>query len=488
MERQQPRAGSWRIMAVLVLAALAYALAQTAVIPAIGDITRSLHTSADNTAWTLTGYLVSAAVLTPIFGRLGDMFGERRMLVIALVLFAAGGAVAALGSGGLGLIIAGRVLQGAGGGVFPLCFAIIREEFPPERRAGSIGLLSAILALGGGLGLVGGGLIVDHTSYKWIFWTGTIMATVAALGAQFLVPEVPVREPGKVDFAGAAVLAVGLVAPLVAISQSESWGWASTRTIGLIAAGLAVLAVFTVIERRTAEPLVHIPTLAIPSVLVTNAATLLVGLAMFGSFVLIPELAETPAASGYGFGVDAVRAGLLLLPGCAAVLVAGPLAGRLSSRVGSKIPLALGGAVAAAGLGMLAVSHGSQGAVLGWAVLLFAGIGLAFTAMPNLIIDAVPADRTGEATGVNTLVRSIGMALGTQIVASILAGSATAAHPLPTERSYTIAFAVGAVGALVAGAVAVFIPRAGSRPPAPEGHGEPGLASAEYRARAADAR
>jgi EmrB/QacA subfamily drug resistance transporter len=452
-----------RTMAVLIVAGLAFALAQTAIIPALGDIARSLHASTSATAWALTGYLLSAAVLTPVFGRLGDMFGERRMLVISLALFAAGGVLAAL-SPNLGLVIAGRVVQGAGGGVFPLCFAIVREEFPPERRAGSVGLLSAIVGLGAGLGLVGGGLLTDYASWRWIFWAGTIMAAAAALGAQVLVPEAPERTPGKVDVLGAVILAVGLVAPLVAISQAGSWGWGSARTIGLIIAGLAVLAGFVAVEARVASPLVHVPTLASRTVLITNVSTLLVGFGMFGAFLVIPVLAETPVASGYGFGVDAVRAGLILVPGCVVMLMVSPLAGQLGKRVGNKTVLVLGGVVAAAGLGMLAIRHGSQGEVLGWNMLLFVGIGLVFTALPNLIIDAVPAERTGEATGVNALVRSIGLAVGSQVVASILASGVTAAHPLPAEPSYTVAFTVGAVGALVAGAVALAVPRAARQP------------------------
>lgn len=462
--RRQGRPGL--TMAVLVLAALAFALAQTAIIPAVGDIARSLHASASDTAWTLTGYLVSAAVLTPIFGRLGDMFGERRMLVVSLILFAVGGVVAALGTS-LGLIIVGRVVQGAGGGVFPLCFAIVRAEIPAERRAGSVGLLSAILGLGAGLGLVVAGLIVDHGSYRLIFWGGAVLAAVAALGAQLLISAPPRRTAGKVDLAGAAVLTVGLVAPLIAISQAESWGWGSARTIGLIAAGLVVLVAFVALERRVASPLVHVPTLAKPAVLITNLATLLVGFAMFGAFLIIPELAETPVATGYGFGLDAVQAGLLLVPGCVAMLVAAPLASKLGTRMRNKTPLALGGVVSAAGLAMLAVHHGSQDLVLGWTVLVFVGIGLAYTAMPNLIIEAVPADKTGEATGLNTLFRSIGSALGSQIIIGILTSSVTALHPLPTERSYTVAFAVGAVGSLVTGAVALLVPRPPGRHAAP---------------------
>ncbi|WP_228044122.1 MFS transporter [Streptomyces ferrugineus] len=447
-----------RSLAILGLAALAFSLAQTSVAPALGDMATSLHTSAQNMAWALTGYLVAAAVLTPVFGRLGDMFGKRRLLVVSLMLFALGGAVAALGDS-LAMVVTGRVVMGAGGGIFPLCFGIVRDEFSQERRAGAVGLVSATAGVGGGLGLLLGGLLVDHASYRWIFWTGTVIAVAAALAARFLLPESLVRTPGKVDYAGTVLLGAGITAPLIAISQASSWGWTGGRTLGLIAAGVVVLAVFVLVERRTAEPLVDMTVLTRRPVLMTNVATLLIGFGMFGVFLLVPQLVQTPAASGYGFGGDATRAGLIMLPGSLMMLVAGPLSGVLTARFGGKVPLALGGVVTASGLALLAAEHGSQGAVLGFTMVVFTGIGLAFAAMPNLIVDAVDAAKTGEATGVNALIRSVGASLGSQVVAGILAGSVTASNLLPTEHAYTMSFLVGGAGALIAAIVTLLIPR-----------------------------
>lgn len=453
-----------RSLAILALAALAFALAQTSVAPALGDMAVSLHATAQNVTWALSGYLVAAAVLTPVFGRLGDMFGKRRLLVVSLVLFALGGVVAALGDN-LATVVTGRVVMGAGGGIFPLCFGIVRDEFPQERRAGAVGLISATAGIGGGLGLLMGGLLVDHASYRWIFWAGTMMAVVAAVAARFLLPESPVRTPGKVDIPGTVLLGAGITAPLIAISEATSWGWTSGRTLGLIAGGLVLLVVFVLVERRVAEPLVDMAVLSRRPVLMTNIATLLIGFGMFGVFLLVPQLVETPAASGYGFGGDATRAGLLMLPGCLMMLVAGPLSGVLTQRYGGKVPLALGGVVTAAGMALLAAQHGSQGAVLGCTMVVFVGIGLAFAAMPNLIVDAVEASKTGEATGVNTLVRSVGSSLGSQVIASILAHSITARHPLPTEHAYTTSFLVAGAGALVAAVFTLLIPRSRQHSP-----------------------
>ncbi|MFJ2830596.1 MFS transporter [Streptomyces sp. NPDC087263] len=451
---QSPPKGS---LLVLALAATAYALAQTAVVPAMTGMTEALHASSASVTWVLTGYLVSAAILTPVIGRLGDMFGKRRMLLIALVLFGVGAVLAAV-VGNIWLVVAARVLQGAGGGIFPLCFGIISDDFPPNRRAGALGLISAIAGIGAGAGLLLGGLLIDHASYQWIFWSGAIMAGLAMLGVRTL-PAGNHHVKGKVDYAGAVLLAVGVTAPLIALTKTADWGWTDARVLGLIAAGLLVLVLFGLFEQRVREPLVDMSVLGRPPVLATNIATVLAGFAMFGAFVLIPQLAETPKASGYGLGMDATHAGLLLLPACLMMLVAGAVCGKLSAKAGGKVPLALGMLTAAAGLGLLAAEHGSVTTIVIYSMIVFAGIGMAMAAMPNLIVGAVPRSMTGQATGVNALIRSLGSSIGSQVAATLLAGSVTAGMLLPTDHAFGEAFAIGAVAAAVAGAAALLIPR-----------------------------
>jgi MFS family permease len=386
------------------------------------------------------------------------MFGKRRLLVVSLVAFGLGSTVAALGNS-LELVVIGRVLQGAGGGIFPLCFGIIRDEFPRERVASSIGLISAIFGIGGGAGLVGGGLIADNLSYHWIFWLGAISAALAAIATELWVPESPERRPGRVDLRGAALLGIGLVMPLLAISRANDWGWTSARTLVLIAGGLLVLAIWVAVERRTDQPLADIPTLIKPPVLLTNIATLFVGFGMFGSFLLIPQLAELPESTGFGFGLGATGAGLLMLPGAVMMLFTGPISGALGTRFGSKLPLSIGAATVSVGLLGLGLDHGSEFAVVAWSFVMSTGVGLAFAAMANLIVEAVPRDQTGEATGINTLTRSVGASIGSQVSAAILAGSAVAGSSLPSEDGFTAAFLVSAGVAALAAGIAVVIPR-----------------------------
>jgi len=449
-----------RSLLILGLAALSFALAQTTLIPALAELMEEFHTDATGIAWVLTGYLISAAIFTPIFGRLGDMFGKRRLLVIALFIFAAGSAVSALGDS-VAAIVAGRVLQGVGGGIFPLCFGIIRDEFPPERVSASIGLMSATLGIGGGVGLIVGGLIIDHASYHWIFWLGAGMAVVAAIAAVIFVPESPNRIPAKVDYRGAAVLAVGLSVPMYAISEANNWGWTSTKTIGLVLAGLVVLGFWVWLQKRTDDPLADVSLLAEPTVAMTNIATILIGFGMFASFILIPQLVEAPDNTGYGFGYTATQAGLVMLPAALMMLFAGPLSGRLGARYGNKVPLALGGLVCGIGLVGLGLDHGGAANIVLWNILSSTGVGLAYAAMPNLIMEAVPVERTGEATGFNALIRSVGSSLGSQVTASILTGTIIAATGFPTSEGFKVAFLVGAGVSLIAGLLALLIPGSG---------------------------
>jgi len=443
-------------LAVLVTGALAYALAQTMIAPAIPEIQRDLGTTTTLVTFALTAFLLTASVSTPIMGRLGDMFGKERMLVVALVIFALGSLVCAL-SHSIGVLIAGRAIQGAGGAIFPLSFGIIRDEFPAEKVATGIGLISATFGIGGGAGLVVSGLIVDNTSYEWIFWLGLIVAIPAVIATHLFVPESPVKNPARIDWIGAGLLSVALTALLVAVSEGDGWGWTSPGFLGLIALAIVVALVWVRYELRHPEPLVDMRMMRDRPVLTTNLTALLVGFGMFGSYILIPQFVEVPAATGFGFGASVTEAGLFMLPSALVMLVAGPISGVMGSRYGSKLPLLIGTVLACLSFASLAVWHDSHASVYVATALMGLGIGFAFAAMANLIVEAVDQSQTGIATGMNTIMRSIGGAIGGQVSASILAGHIGAAG-LPSESGYSIAFAVSAVGLLLAIAATLAIP------------------------------
>jgi EmrB/QacA subfamily drug resistance transporter len=440
---------------VLAASALAYALAQTMVAPALPEIQHALHTSTTSVTYVLTAYLLTASVATPVVGRLGDMFGKERMLLVTLGFFGLGSLVAAL-SHSIGMLIAGRAIQGVGGAVFPLAFGIIRDEFPPEKVATAIGLISATFGIGGGAGLVLSGLIVDNLAYEWIFWLALAFVGVAFVATHLFVPESPVKSPAKIDWAGAALLSAGLVCLLFALSQASRWGWGSPKEIALFSAAAVILVIWGRYEQRVPQPLVDMRMMRRRPVLTTNLTGLLIGFGMFGSFIIIPQLVQLPKSTGFGFGASVTEAGLFLLPSTAAMLFAGPVAGVLGTRFGSKVPLIAGTLFCAVSFAFLAVEHEHRWAIYCASALMGLGIGFAFASMANLIVEAVDQLETGVATGMNTIMRTIGGSLGAQISATILASHVAGGHP--TSTAFTIAFSVSSVAVMIAFCTALAIP------------------------------
>lgn len=443
-------------LAILTLAGAAFSLQQTMVFPALKTFQEEFGSSTAWTTWILTGFLVSAAVTTPILGRLGDQFGKERMLLIALSLFLAGCLGAAF-AWNIWSLIAFRVVSGAGGALFPLSFAIIRDEFPADKVKVGIGLLSAVWGIGGGFGIVLSGLIVDNFSWRLLFLLGSIPVALSLVLIDRYVPESPIRSPSRVDVPGALLLSGGLLSLMVALTEGESWGWTSLRLLGLLAVAAAFFVVWGLVELRSSSPMVDMRMLAHRPVLLTNIATLISGFALFSCFVLLPTFVETASGHGYGFGASATKAGLYLLPSSVAMLFAGPLAGMVGRRYGSKWALAGGMLIVSVAALLFTVAHDDPPPVLVASALLGIGVGAAFAAMAALIADNVSALEMGVASGMNTVVRLIGAVIGGQVGAALLTAQTIGSTSIPTETAFTIAFAISAGTALVAAGIAVSI-------------------------------
>ena len=460
-------------LGILTLAGAAFALQQTMVIPALPTLQHELDTTTTWVTWVLTVFLLVASVATPVIGKLGDQYGKERLLVISLSIFFAGSVFAAC-SWNIWVLIAARAIQGVSGAVFPLSFGIIRDEFPPEKVGVAIGLVSAVFGVGGGFGIVLSGLIVDHASWRWIFIVGAVAIGAAVVLVHKYVPESPIKTPSRVDFVGASLLSVGLIAMLLALTEGESWGWTSARTLGLGATALLFLLAWGWAELKVPEPMVDMRMLAIRQVLFTNVTALIAGFAMFGSFVLVPNFVETPHGLpqrvqrlvDYGFDASATKAGLYLLPSSIALLFAGPIAGLIGRRIGSKWPLSAGLLLVAIAAGSLSVWNDEPWQILVAMPILGAGIGFAYAAMATLITQAVRPTETGVATGMNTVMRTVGGVIGGQVGAALLvAHTIPRTGGVPSVAGFEIAFGISAVAALAGAGVALLVtpPRLRSR-------------------------
>ncbi|HEX3389284.1 MAG TPA: MFS transporter [Streptosporangiaceae bacterium] len=442
--------------AVLALGIAAFALLQSLVVPVLTTVQHELHTSQDTVTWVLTAYLLSASIMTPILGRVGDMKGKKRVFVAALVALAVGSLLAALAPS-IGVMIVARVIQGAGGGMLPVAFGIIRDEFPPGKVAGAVGVLAALTAVGAGLGIVLAGPIVAVLNYHWLFWLPLILTVAAAVAAVLFVPESPVRASGRISWLPAVLLSGWLVALLVALSEAPVWGWGSARVIGLLAGAVVLAVAWVIAELHAATPLIDMKMMRRTAVWTNNLVALLIGVGMYATFAFLPEFVQTPTAAGYGFGASITSSGLMLLPSTITMFAVGVFAGRLTRALGGKVLVIAGCLIGCGAMAILAFAHAYEWEIYLSSAIMGVGFGLAFSAMSALVVAAVPASQTGVASGMNANIRTIGGSIGAAVMASIVT-SQLGPTGLPEESGYTTGFAVMAAGLALAALAGLLIP------------------------------
>ncbi len=461
MTTASPRTHYQATFAVLATAVSAYALLQSLVVPVLSTVQVGLHTTQSTVTWVLTAYLLSASIFTPIMGRLGDMYGKARFLSYAVGALAIGSLLAAL-AGSISVMIVARVIQGIGGGVLPLSFGIVRDEFPREKVPGAIGIIAALAGAGAGFGIVLAGPIVTALDYHWLFWIPMIILAIATVATKVIVPESPVRTAGKLSWPGAILLSGWLVALLLGVSEGPTWGWGSGKTIGLLIAAIVLAIAWVIAESGSSHPLIDMRMMRIPAVWTTNVVSLLLGVGMYAVFAFLPEFTQTPRSAGYGFGASITESGLLLLPAAAFMFIFGMISGRLSKIFGAKALLGAGGLISVATFVILTVAHTQKWEIVLAMALEGIGFGLAFASMSNLVVAAVPREQTGVASGMNANIRTIGGSIGAAVMSSIVT-----AHPqasgLPREAGYTHGFAMLTVVAVAAAAAALIVPSARAR-------------------------
>ncbi|WP_307167484.1 MFS transporter [Streptomyces rishiriensis] len=444
---------------VLAYCGILMAVMQTVVVPLLPDLPRLTGASAGAVSWMVTAALLSGAVLTPVLGRAGDMYGKRRVLLVSFALMAAGSVICALTSD-IGVLIAARTLQGAASSVVPLSISILRDELPPERRGSAVALMSSTVGIGAALGLPAAAVIVQYADWHVMFWvTAALGATGVAL-IRWAVPESPVREPGRFDVTGALGLATGLISLLLAVSQGGQWGWGSPRIVGLFLAAVTVLGLWWWHQLRARQPLVDLRLVSRPRVGLSHVAALLTGFAFYANSLVTAQLVQAPEATGYGLGLSIVQTGLCLLPGGITMLLFSPLSARISQTRGPRITLALGAVVIACGYALRVVDSRDLWMIMVGATVVATGTTLAYSALPSLILRAVPPGQTASANGVNVLMRTIGQATSSAAVAAVLVHHTglVGGAPVPTLHGYLLAFGVAGAVALAACAVALTIP------------------------------
>ncbi|GAA2557844.1 MFS transporter [Winogradskya consettensis] len=456
-----PAKGSWsgrQIAVVLVigLAALMVSLTQSLLIPVMSELGVELDASADGIAWIFTSTLLVGAVAVPTFGRLGDLYGTRKMLLVALGALIAGSLICAV-STNLPMMIAGRAVVGLSAATIPLAISLVGVILPREHSRSGIALISAMLGVGGALGLPLAGLVAQYADYHVLFWICVVGGILVVPAILRMVPEPERTAKGTMDIPGTLLLAAAMLSLLLPLAQGESWGWTDPLTVGLLVLAVVLLAAFVLLELRLKSPLVDVRTSARPSVLLTNLASLCVGFALFATLIGTASYVQAPAATGYGFGSSILVGGLCMLPGGLMMLLLSPVSAKLKPRTA----LTVGALIIAAGFGTRIVLTDHLWQVILGATIAGAGTGIAYAAMPGLIMHATPRSELAAANGLNTLFRSVGSSLASAIGGAILAAQtiALAGHALPSLTAYRTLFAICAGAAVLAAALATVIPR-----------------------------
>jgi MFS family permease len=441
---------------VLTVAVASFALLQSLVIPVLGELQSAFHTNKGTVTWVLTAYLLSASICTPLLGRLGDVLGKKLILVATLSALSVGSLVAGLSTSIEWLIIA-RIVQGAGGGVLPLAFGIIRDEFPREKVNGGLSVVASLTAVGFGIGIVIAGPIVDTLSYHWLFWLPMVATVFAALGAIFLVPESPMRTPGRIPVLPAVLMSGWLVTLLLALSQGNGWGWGSTRVLGLFTAAVVLAGAWVLVENRVPVPLIDMKMMRLRGVWTTSVVGAFVGFGMFASFGFLPQLLQTPPEAGYGFGATITESGRMLLPSAAASFLVGFMTARLVCALGARLVIGVGCLASAAAFSSIALWHDATWQLYAATTLQGIGSGLVFSSLAGVVIASVPPEQTGVASGMNANIRTIGGSIGSAVMAGVVTAR-LGPGGVPAESGYVIGFALLAAGMLIATVATLFLP------------------------------
>ncbi|MEN3540681.1 MFS transporter [Microbispora sp. ZYX-F-249] len=458
------------VTGALAFSGMVVSMMFTLVVPIIPDLPRLLSAPAEDASWAVTATLLSSAVFTPVSGRLGDMYGKRRLMMVSLVLMVAGSLVCVAGNSLL-VVVIGRALQGCAVGVIPLGISIMRDLLPPERLGSAMALMSATLGAGGAIGLPLGALVVQLVDWHMLFLAAALMGAVGLVLTLAVVPASPLRTGGRFDFLGAAGLSAGLVCLLLPVSKGGGWGWDSPLTLGLFAASAVILLVWGFVELRVADPLVDLRATARREVLITNIASIAFGFAMFGPSLVFPQVLQAPGVTGYGMGLSLFEAGLCMAVGGAMMMVLSPVSARVTGAYGPRVTLMIGALCAVAGYTVALFLMDEVWHIVLAATIVSSGAGLGYSAMPASIISAVPASETAAANGFNSLMRSIGTASASAVISAVLAAHLVpaGAFSLPSREGLRLALTTTTVAAAAALVIAALLPRGRGHAGPPEG-------------------
>lgn len=450
------------VIAVLAFSSLCASLMQSLVIPIQSSLPKFLNTSPANASWVVTSTLLGAGVAMPVAGRLADILGKKKVLVISGCILIIGTLMCAVSST-FSVVILGRVLQGCAMGYIPVAISMVHEVAPRHMVNATVATISATLGVGGSIGLPLAAWVAQYADWHALFWLAFGLAVVLTALTVFVLPTTGGRG-GGLDYVGAIGLAIALVAVLVGFSKANEWGWGSGITWGLIGGGAIVFAIWSLWELRQESPLVNLRTFGHLPILLTNLAALMAGIGLMSQSIVVPQLPQMPEVTGYGLGQTILQAGLWMAPGGLMMMAFSPVSSRMLSSIGGRLTLAIGMFVVAAGYVFAALMTDAPWKLMVATCISSAGVGIAYAAMPSIIMEHAPRSETGSSVGVNALMRSVGTTVAGALMAIVLTSStmqlAPNTPPIPTHGAFLWCFSIGAGAALAATLLALAVPKA----------------------------
>lgn len=432
----------------------------TLVVPLQAELPELLNASREDTTWVVTITLLVAAVATPISGRLGDMYGKRRVVIVLLALLVVGSVIAALSTSIIGVII-GRALQGATTGVVPLGIAILRDVLPQARLGTAVALISATMGVGGAVGMPVAALVAVHADWHMLFWLAAGLGAVGIAVVVLVVPDDVLLTPGRLDVLGAIGLAIGLTGPLLYVSRGAEWGWTSAVSLTCLLGGIVVLLLWGWYQLRANDPLLDLRVAARPAVLFTNIAAIGMGFALFSSNVTFPQMLELPVETGSGLGLDMFSAALVVASSGVMMMVISPLSGWLERTVGPRLLFTVGTAAIVLAYVFVLIWSTEVWHLLICNILIGIGIGFTFAAMPMIIMRSVPSNETGASNGLNALFRSVGTSTASAVMGGVLAAMSIEVdgQAIPTREAFDVCFWLAIAAGIIGFVLTLLIPK-----------------------------
>jgi MFS family permease len=432
-----------RVVAALAYAGFLASLMQALIVPLMADLPRHLDAGPSETTWLVTATLLSGAVGSVLFGRLGDLYGKKRMIVVSLACLVLGSLIGALATTA-GWLIFARCLQGVTMAVVPLGISALRDVVLGNQLIKAIATISAMVGVGGSLGLSLSAFAAQVFAWQWLFWASALLGSLALVAILFTMPAAPSVHRGRLDVVGVIGLAVGVVGLLVGISNGNSWGWSAGPTLILLIGSPLVLCLWGLYELRQAEPIIDLRIAARRPVLFTNLATIMVGVGMYGMILALPQLIQLPASTGFGLGQTVLMTGLCFAPSGITSLLLTSSAARITHNKGPRFSMFLGALIMAAGYGAMILAHDQLWQVIVSSIVTSAGVSICFVAAPSLLLRHVSGHVMGQASGLNNLARSLGTTISSAVTAAVLTGMRTGQGPgsSPSEEAFLVAFSV----------------------------------------------